>query len=66
LNHKYAFDRYPSLEVVADAISPKYRVKYIECVKEGSSLRFVKKEKVISIEGLDHAYARFMEEIVNG
>lgn len=39
-----AFDKYPNIEIVADGMDPVFRIKYMECVREGGALRFVKHE----------------------
>lgn len=38
------FKRFPSVEIIADAFEPLYRIKYIECVEELGVVRFVKHE----------------------
>ncbi len=48
------FDKYPSIEIVADAMSPQYRIKYIECVKESGSIRFEKRERIVPKEELEN------------
>lgn len=41
------FEKYPSVEIIADGTSPQYRIKYIECVKEFGTIRFEKKERIV-------------------
>jgi hypothetical protein len=38
------FDKYPNIEIVADAMDPVYRVKIMECVRDGRLVRFEKTE----------------------
>jgi len=66
LNQKDNFERYPALELVADALSPEYRIKLTECVEERGVVRFVRHEKSIPRERFEGPYARFLEEIANG
>lgn len=47
------FKRFPSVEILADAFDPIYRVKYIECVEELGVVRFVKHESRVPKEDLD-------------
>lgn len=47
------FDRYPSIEIVADPYSPQYRVKYIECIKDHGTIRFEKHERMVPREELE-------------
>lgn len=47
------FEKYPSVEIIADAMSPQYRIKYIECVKEHNSIRFEKRERIVPKEELE-------------
>lgn len=47
------FEKYPSVEIVADAMLPQYRIKYIECVKEGGTIRFEKHERIVKKEKLE-------------
>ena len=46
------FKRFPSVEILADAFEPIYRVKYIECVEESGVVRFVRHEGKIPKEDL--------------
>lgn len=47
------FEKYPSVEIVADAVAPQYRVKYIECVREGGTIRFEKHERIVKKENME-------------
>ena len=37
------FERYPDIEMVADPADPVYRVRIVECVREGGLMRFEKR-----------------------
>lgn len=47
------FEKYPDLEIIADPLDNLYKVKYLECIQERASIRFEKKEKVISREAIE-------------
>lgn len=51
---KSVFEKYPSVEIIADGLSPQYRIKYIECVNESGSIRFEKKERIVPKEELEN------------
>ena len=48
------FDKYPSVEIIADAYDPQYRIKYIECVRDAGLIRFEKRERLVSKDELEH------------
>ena len=37
------FGKYSDIEIVADAVDPIYRVRIVECVREGGLMRFEKR-----------------------
>jgi hypothetical protein len=47
------FEKYPDLQIVADSLDNLYKVKYLECVQERGSIRFEKKEKIVSREVIE-------------
>jgi hypothetical protein len=46
-------ERYPSLEVFSDEMGASHRVKYMECVREGGVVKFVKHERRVEKGILD-------------
>lgn len=56
-----AFDRYPNIEIVADATEPVYRVKYMESVREAGLVRFVKHELKVPRKKLEAFVADFLK-----
>lgn len=55
------FKKYPDIEIFADALDPVYKVKYTECIEERGSVRFVRHQKRLPRECIEHLLA----EIVN-
>lgn len=47
------YDRFPDVEFKADGFDSVYRIKYTECIKERSGIRFERKEKIISKEKIN-------------
>jgi len=56
-----AFDKYPNVEIVADAMDPIYRVKFMECVKDGAVMRFEKMEFRVPRKRLESLLAEVIE-----
>jgi hypothetical protein len=52
------FDKYPSVEIVADAYEPQYRIKYIECVRSSGSIRFERFERIVPKDELEEIILR--------
>lgn len=56
------FEQYPDLEMHADAFDPVYKIKYTECSNERGTIRFERKEKIVSKEKAQ----RILSELLNG
>jgi len=48
-----AFDKYPSIEIMTDAIDPVYKVRIMECVRDGRHVRFEKREVRVARKKLE-------------
>jgi hypothetical protein len=55
------FKRFPSVEILADAFEPAYRIRYIECVEEVGVIRFVRHEGRIPRDELESILERIIE-----
>lgn len=49
------FEKFPSIEIVADPIELKYRVTYTECVSERGCVRFDRKTKFVDRKDIENA-----------
>ena len=58
-----AFERYPNIEIVADGLEPVFRIKYMECVKEGGALRFVKHEARVPRDKIERLVSDLLESV---
>lgn len=47
------FEKYPIIEIIADAYEPRYKIRYTECVREFSTLRFERRERVVPKEKIE-------------
>jgi hypothetical protein len=55
------FHKYPDVELTADAFDPIYKVKYTECVKDGGTIRFDRKEKTVPKEKVERLLAELLD-----
>lgn len=56
------FDKYPDVELRADAFDPVYKIKYTHCVKEHGQIKFERKDKIVSKEKVE----RLLSELLDG
>lgn len=47
------FEKYPAIEIIADAYDPRYKIKYTECVREFGTLRFERRERIVPKEKME-------------
>lgn len=60
-----AFEKYPSVEVVSDTMDSVYRVRWMECVKEGGLVRFLKRERKVPKDSIDGLMSSLMDAVGN-
>jgi hypothetical protein len=54
------FEKYPSIEIVADGMDPIYKVRVMECVRDGGLVRFEKRELRIERRRLESFVAELL------
>lgn len=54
------FQRFPSIEILADPFEPKYKMRYIECIKDSGSIRFEKREKSLDKSTVEEVLKRLV------
>lgn len=59
------FGKYPSMEIVSEAMDSVYRFRWIECVREGGLVRFLKYEKKVPKNSIDDLLSSLMDVVVN-
>jgi len=57
-----AFEKHPSVEILTDPFSPEYKIKYVECVNERGSIRFLRREKKVAREFVESLVAELLEK----
>jgi len=56
------YEKYPDIELRADAFDPVYKIKYTQCVKESGQIKFERKDKIVPKEKVE----KLLSELLDG